>query len=73
MPIKKSRYDYTKVYRPNGMRYAQGEGDHPARAVGNAELAFENEFGSLPRQGDVVIEVLGCTAVWVATYMEVIG
>lgn len=71
MPIMKRRHEHTKVYRPNGTRFANGKDYYLERALDKAWQNFENEFGSLPKQEHVVLEVLGVTAAWDVTLMEI--
>lgn len=85
MPILKGkRYPHTKVYRPNGTRYAEGQdtftrprGDrakyeHYAlnSAVSNAVFAFRAEFGD-PTWERVVVEISCDSTKAVATLYEI--
>lgn len=71
MPIKKSRYNHTKVYRPNGMRYTRGFTLYTTEAaVGSAFACFEEEFGRKPIMKQTVVEILGVTCGWAATVFE---
>jgi hypothetical protein len=72
MPIYKSRYQHVKVYRPSGTKYEHGRGKTIKQAVQNATERFQMEFGYLPRKEDTVIEVVGGTFTWAATFHEVI-
>ena len=71
MPILKTRHNFTKVYRPNGARYAHGKTcDDATAAVISAMDAWEKEFGPIPRPNEMFIEVLGVTGGWAATIFE---
>lgn len=71
MPIRRCRYDYQKIYRPNGMKYAEGRHERIEYAIIQAETAFLNEFGREPHQSLAVVEVVGVTGAWLATVMEI--
>jgi len=75
MPILKTRYDYSKVFRPNGSRYAHGGTCfYLPDAVQKAVEAFEREFGpEAPLvQESAVVEIIGVTAGWSATIFEIL-
>lgn len=71
MPTLRTRYDYTKIYRPNGTRYAEGKGITPADALDAAYVAYEAEFGARPPQCQTSIEIFGITGQWVAQVFDV--
>jgi hypothetical protein len=73
MPLLKRRHDHTKVYRPNGTKYADGSGTAAEDAVFNAQWAFQGEFGYVPKPEHTIIEVLGVTAGFEARFMEIEG
>jgi len=72
MPFLKSRYDYIKIYRPRGSRFAHG-GTHatPEIAVALAMVKFHTEFGERPRDDQTIIEVVGVTGGYAATVFEI--
>lgn len=64
MPRTTSKYNHVKVYRPTGTRY--GEGRHVVlnNAIALAIGAFAIEFGYVPKQDVVVIDIVGSVAEW---------
>lgn len=72
MPVRKAKHDHVKIYRPDGMRYADGTSvKDPVAALLNARQAYINEFGELPRLGHTVIEIVGGDlSGWHASFME---
>lgn len=71
MPILKNRYNYRKVYRPNGARYADGKTCPTASmAAASAEVNFRKEFGNF-QELNMVIEIIGVTRGWTATIIEI--
>lgn len=49
MPILKRRHKYIKMYRPNGMKYSNGDTmTSYVDAIGSAEDNFMKEFGYIP-------------------------
>lgn len=73
MPIIKNRSNHVKVFRPNGTQYTSGQGATVQEAIASAYGAFFLEFGRMPHGIEVTtIEVLGVTAGWSATVLEVI-
>ncbi len=71
IPILNRRHNFQKVFRPNGMLYADGRGATPELAVAAAMVAFQAEFGRPVNQEFAVIEIVGVTALWVANVMEI--
>lgn len=72
MPLLKNRGQHLRVFRPNGTRYANGPTHHlAAQAIASAMAAFYLEFGSLPKQDETTIEILGVTGGWAATVLEI--
>lgn len=71
MPLLKNRSEHTKVYRPNGTRYAEGRSPIVGKAVALAMAEFLMEFGSLPRQDETNMEILGVTGEWVCIVFEI--
>lgn len=71
MPTYRTRYEWTKVYRPNGTKYAGAKNARPDDAVRIALLNFISEFGREVRQEQAVIEVVGVTGEWCATVWEI--
>ena len=71
MPIFKNRYQYSKVYRPNGMKYSHGKAETIPEAFNQAIEAFVGEFNYSPRQEHCVIEVIGVTGAWDVTLNEI--
>jgi len=71
MPILKRRYDYTKVYRPNGTLYSTARGSNYIVAISAAMLNFHSEFGRFPMQDKTSIEVIGVTGDWVVDVFEI--
>lgn len=72
MPLNKARYEYFKVYRPRGARYANSSTQLTVElAVAEAMVNFEAEFGFLPRDRHTLIEVLGVTRGYAATVWEI--
>jgi hypothetical protein len=59
MPRHRTRHDHVKVYRPNGARYANGESATWHDAVAKALSNYALEFGDVPAQHEMVIEVVG--------------
>jgi len=70
MPLRTTRYEYTKVYRPNGMRFAEAHATTLEDAIDLAKNLFVQEFGAL-QQSIAVIEAVGATGQWYVTIMEV--
>lgn len=72
MPIRKARHNHVKVFRPIGMRYANGKTCGTVlAAVIDAQRAFFQEFSSLPRDMHTIIEVVGVTGGYGASVLEV--
>lgn len=71
MPIIKSRYDYIKVYRPNGTKYGQGQHVNLIMAMNIAKKNFLDEFGYEPRQAETNWEVVGVTGAWVVDFFHI--
>jgi hypothetical protein len=71
MPRTKNKYQFVKVFRPNGTPYGQGRGNNITDAIMRATSSFINEFGYLPKTEDIIIECFGCTGGFVVDYFEV--
>jgi hypothetical protein len=72
MPLLKNRGDHVKVYRPRGAKYGEARDAVAANAIAKAQTNFSNEFGYVPKQHLVVIEVVGVTGGWLAHYIEIL-
>jgi hypothetical protein len=78
MPILKSRYDHTKVYRPTGTKYAEGTSTRSnsnvplpfVRAIDEALEEFSKEFGDFPAPERSVVEVTFSVSTVTATVLE---
>jgi len=42
-----------------------------AIAVDGARIMFYQEFGYVPRNEDTIIDIMGTTGQWTATFMEI--
>lgn len=73
MPLLKSRFKYTKVFRPNGTKYGQGRDESYTQAIIQAMCNFDIEFGRPPAPAKTVIEVVGGTFSWTAQVFELEG
>jgi hypothetical protein len=71
MPRHKSRNDYQKFYRPNGMRYATGEAEKLTDAINTASVNFVKEFGWLPDIDHCQYHAFHVTGKWVAELLEI--
>lgn len=76
MPVLNSRHDYTKVYRPKGTLFSQGEADGEELrsiidAIKEAIDNFAKEFGRAPEQERAIVEVVFGTFNCVATVFEI--
>jgi len=72
MPLFKNRSQHTKVYRPDGTRFARGTTQKElSRALASAAAEFFYEFGEMPKQEETSFEILGVTAGWSAAIFEV--
>lgn len=87
MPRRSSQYKHVKVYRPDGMKYAEGRslvsplatptpnslGMSAYPALSQALRNFNREFGHLPgaHEGTAVFEMTYVNGVIEATVMEV--
>ena len=62
MPIHKSKYEFQKVWRPNGSRYAEGNADGKnlldiMEAIEGAINNFAEEFDVAPDRSRSVVEI----------------
>jgi len=71
MPIFKNRSQHVKVFRPGGLRYAEGRAITVNYAIASALANFYMEFGEVPKQSYTVFEVIGTTGQWIAQVFEV--
>jgi hypothetical protein len=71
MPKIKNRYDYIKVYRPNGLLFAEGKHKDLVDAIVLAEDNFHKEFGRYTTQTKTFMEILGVTGQWCVTIFEI--
>jgi hypothetical protein len=63
-------YENMKVYRPEGTLYATSRRMYLQLAIDRAWHNFALEFGRVPVQERVVVEVIGITAGWDVTVFE---
>lgn len=68
--ISDRRFDYQKIYRPNGTKYAEAHGSDLHATIDLAMNLWLQEFGPL-HQALAVIEIVGVTAEWSVTVMEI--
>lgn len=72
MPVIKSKYNYSKVFRPTGSRYANGSGNTLEEAIKAANTNFYKEFSREPDVDSIVYEIFTVTGpYWHATVLEI--
>lgn len=76
MPILHNKYNYVKIYRPSGTRYAKGSSDDKLLigvidAIEDAIDNFTVEFGRAPDNDTCVIEVVCTSVTTAATIFEI--
>ncbi len=71
MPIFKNLSKHIKVRRPNNSRYAEGAGKDAFSALLEAQSNFQIEFGQLPKQEEIVIEIVGTSYRYTCQIFEI--